>query len=122
MPPTVKLIELVIRGVETSIRPEEASVHPRLHSLMSEEQQSPEAPTGSVVSFLDKMSPDVAELHLTCVTLLQSVRDMLSCCWLLLEALFWKENRICPQIHLVKLMMGPKIMIPRSGQVSWQGA
>lgn len=31
VPPTVKLIELVIRGVETSIRPEEASVHPRLH-------------------------------------------------------------------------------------------
>ena len=57
----------------------------------------------SAVSFLDKMSPDVAELHLTCATLQQSVWDVLSRRRLLLEALLRRE---VGQIHRVKFMMG----------------
>lgn len=44
-----------------------------------------------MVSFLDKMSPDVAEPRLTWLTLQQRELDVLSRCWLLLEALFWRE-------------------------------
>lgn len=64
--------------------------------------RSPEAPTGSVVSFLDKMSPDVAELLL-------DLRDIAAECVgraVMLLALFRRENRICSQIRLVKPMMG----------------
>lgn len=45
---------------------------------MTKEQPGPEALAGSAVSFLDEMSADVAELHLTRVTLEQRVHDRLS--------------------------------------------
>lgn len=64
------------------------------HSYISSWERNSRAPRRrpeSAVSFLDKMSPDVAELHLTCVTLQQSVWDVLSRCRLSLEAFLQRE-------------------------------
>jgi len=110
--PTVKLIELVIRRVETSIRPEEATVHPCLHLPMTKEQPSPEALTGYVVSLLEKMSPDAAELLWACDFAVDCVRHAVT---LLahVRGIILESNWICSQIHHVE----PKITILYRGQI-----
>lgn len=80
VPPTVKLIELVIRGGKRPAFGLRRCVC--IHAYISPWQRNSQAqrrwPDPWSV-FLDKMSLDVAKLHLTCVTLLQNVRDVLSC-------------------------------------------
>lgn len=101
VPPTVKLIELVIRGG----RDQHPASRKRVcnHSYISSWERNSRAPRRrpeSAVSFLDKMSPDVAELHLTCVTLQQSVWDVLSRCRLSLEALLQRDLSADPSCQL----------------------
>lgn len=101
VPPTVKLIELVIRGG----RDQHPASRKRVcnHSYISSWERNSRAPRRrpeSAVSFLDKMSPDVAELHLTCVTLQQSVWDVLSRCRLSLEALLQRDLSADPSCQV----------------------
>lgn len=83
MLPTAKLIELVVRPA-SGLRGERASA-PTL--AWTEDKLKP---GGAAVSFLDKMSPDVAGPRLT---LQQRACDVLSRCCFLFEALSWREAR-----------------------------